>query len=51
MSDTKIIDYGNGIFALDQGMVRMFLIVGNDRALLFDAGVEKAPVMEPSKPE
>ncbi len=46
MSDAKIIDYGNGIFALDQGMVRMFLIVGNNRALLFDAGVEKAPVME-----
>ena len=46
MSETRIIDHGNGIYALDQGMVRMFLIVGNNRALLFDAGVEKAPVME-----
>lgn len=45
MPETGIIDYGNGIYALDQGMVRMFLIVGNDRALLFDVGVEKAPVM------
>lgn len=34
MSETGIIDYGNGIYALDQGMVRMFLIVGNDRAIL-----------------
>ena len=46
MSETRIIDHGNGIYALDQGMVRMFLIVGDDRALLFDVGVEKAPVME-----
>lgn len=46
MSETRIINYGNGIYALDQGMVRMFLIEGNEKALLFDAGVEKAPVME-----
>lgn len=37
---TGLIKYDHEIYGLDQGMVRAFLIVGDKRALLFDAGVE-----------
>lgn len=35
---TTIIDYKNGIYAIDQGMVRAFLVVGEHKALLIDTG-------------
>ena len=37
----NIIEYGNGIYAIDQGMVRIFLILGEKRGLVLDAGVEE----------
>lgn len=36
MFKTEIVNYGGGIYAFDQGMVRAFLILGKERALLFD---------------
>mgnify|MGYP000849893497 CR=1 FL=1 len=39
---TEMVRYAEGVHALEQGMVRCFLIVGDERALLLDAGV--APV-------
>ena len=38
---TRIVKYDNDIFGLDQGMVRAFLILGKEQALLLDAGVER----------
>ncbi|MCR4722558.1 MAG: MBL fold metallo-hydrolase [Eubacteriales bacterium] len=35
---TTTVAYGNGIFAIDQQMVRAFLVVGNGKALLIDTG-------------
>lgn len=35
---TTIVDYGDGIYAIDQQMVRAFVIVGIDKALLLDTG-------------
>lgn len=35
---TIIIDYGDGIYAIDQQMVRAFLILGEEKALLLDTG-------------
>lgn len=35
---TIIIDYDDGIYAIDQQMVRAFLIVGKQKALLLDTG-------------
>ena len=35
---TTTVAYGNGIFAIDQQMVRAFLVVGNEKALLIDTG-------------
>lgn len=46
MSGTTVINYGNDIYAFDQGMARAFLICGKERALLFDTGVEKTCLME-----
>lgn len=46
MSGTTVINYGNDIYAFDQGMVRAFLICGKERALLFDTGVEKTCLTE-----
>lgn len=46
MFGTNTVSYGNGIYAFDQGMVRAFLICGEERALLFDTGVEKTCLME-----
>ena len=46
MCATKIVKYGHdGVYAFDQGMVRALLIMGKERALLFDAGVEKTDLM------
>ncbi len=41
---TTITDYGNGIYALDQQMVRAFLIVGNKTALLLDTGAARVDI-------
>lgn len=41
---TTVTDYGNGIFAIDQEMVRAFLIVGRDKALLLDTGAVRIPI-------
>ena len=40
---TRIVKYDNDILGLDQGMVRAFLILGKEQALLLDAGVERDP--------
>ena len=40
MFKTETVNYGGGIYAFDQGMVRAFLILGKERALLFDTGIE-----------
>ena len=45
----NIVDYGRGIYAVDQSMVRIFMIMGNERGLVLDAGVEKAGLLEDIK--
>lgn len=35
---TSVVNFGNGIYAIDQQMVRAFLIVGTNKALLLDTG-------------
>ncbi len=39
------VKYDDSLYAFDFGMVRSFLILGSDKALLLDAGVEKADMM------
>ena len=46
MFGTKPVKYKDTVYALDQGMVRAFLILGEERGLLFDAGVERADLMK-----
>lgn len=41
---TTVIDYGNGIYGIDQQMVRAFLLVGTDAALLLDTGAIRADI-------
>ena len=42
---TTTISYGNGIYAIDQEMVRAFLIVGTEQALLLDAGAAPTDIL------
>ena len=35
---TTVLDLGGGVYAIDQGMVRCFLILGSEQALLLDTG-------------
>ena len=42
---TTLVDYGAGIFAIDQQMVRAFLVVGTDAALLIDAGAKRVDIL------
>ena len=39
MPETKLVALESGLYALDQGGVRAFLLVGSERALLIDCGV------------
>lgn len=43
--NTTIIDYGNGIYAIDQQMVRAFVIVGKDKTVLLDTGAIKVDIL------
>lgn len=43
---TEMIDYGDGIYAIDQQMVRAFLIVGKERALLLDTGAVRVDILK-----
>ena len=46
MGATKVVRYEHdGVYALEQSMVRSLLIIGDERALLFDAGVEEDDLM------
>ena len=42
---TTLINYGDGIYAVDQQMVRAFLIVGSRKALLLDTGAVKTDIL------
>lgn len=44
--NTTIEKVSSGVWALDQGMVRCFLIVGTERALLLDTGAEACDLLE-----
>ncbi|MBR4396153.1 MAG: MBL fold metallo-hydrolase [Eubacteriaceae bacterium] len=41
---TTTVAYGDGIFAIDQQMVRAFLVVGNEKALLIDTGAMQTDI-------
>lgn len=43
---TAIVNYGDGIYAIDQQMVRAFLIVGTEKALLLDTGAIPVNIKE-----
>lgn len=38
---TSVVNLGDGVYALEQGMVRSFLILGTEKALLLDTGAEE----------
>lgn len=42
---TSIVNYQNGIYGIDQEMVRAFLIVGEQKALLLDTGAARTDIM------
>lgn len=42
---TTVINYENGIYAIDQQMVRAFLIVGTKKALLLDTGAVRIDIL------
>ena len=44
--ETKVLSVSDGVWALDQQMVRSFLIVGEKRALLLDTGAIPCPMDE-----
>ena len=43
---TKLMKYQDDIYAIDQESARSFLIIGREKALLFDAGIEPINIME-----
>ena len=43
---TNLVPISEGVWAIDQGMVRAFLIVGKERALLQDAGAGPCALMD-----
>lgn len=43
--NTTIINYGDGIYAIDQQMVRAFLIVGKEKALLLDTAAVRIDIL------
>lgn len=43
--ETKLIPLAEGLYAIDQGMVRAYLIVGSEKALLLDSGAAPCDVL------
>lgn len=43
--ETKLTPLAEGLYAIDQGMVRSYLIVGSEKALLLDAGVAPCDIL------
>ena len=43
--ETKLIPLAEGLYAIDQGMVRAYLILGSEKALLLDAGVAPCDIL------
>ena len=43
--ETTIKKISSGVYAIDQGMVRSFLIVGTQRAMLLDTGAEECDIL------
>lgn len=43
--ETKLIPLAEGLYAIDQGMVRAYLIVGTEKALLLDCGAAPCDIM------
>ena len=41
----RIVDYGHGIYAIEQEIVRFFLITGTESALLLDTGAERDDII------